>query len=56
MGNGLTKIELKRIRRWLDKVFVGPAEQDEFIKTIEHLDQLIKGKHGTATKRRGNNP
>ena len=53
MGNGLTKIELKRIRRWLDKVFVGPAEQDEFIKTIEHLDQLIKGKHDKPENWRG---
>jgi hypothetical protein len=45
MVNGLTKMELKAIRRWLSKVFVGPSEQEEFMKVMERLDQLTKGKN-----------
>jgi hypothetical protein len=56
MTDQYTKMELKAIARFLSKVFPGVEDQDELWNLINKTEQLIKGKHGTATKRRGNNP
>lgn len=41
MNENLTTIELRRIRKYLSKVFPGVAEQDELWDVITKLDKLI---------------
>lgn len=51
MGEELTRIELKQIRKYLSKVYPGVTEQDDLWNLITKLDKLIEGaKHGKQTK------
>ena len=51
MGEKLTTIELKRIRKYLSKVYPGFSEQDDLWEIIKKLDRLIEGaKHDKQTK------
>lgn len=48
---GLTKADLRAIRRYLSKVYPGVAEQDDLWHLIERIDRLIKGDKGGRPKR-----
>lgn len=51
MGEELTRIELRAIRKYLSKVYPGVTEQDDLWNLIAKLDKLIEGaKHGKQTK------
>jgi len=51
MGDELTRIELKQIRKYLSKVYPGVSEQDDLWNLIAKLDKLIEGaKHGIRNK------
>ena len=51
MGNELTRIDLKPIRKYLSKVYPGVSEQDDLWNLIAKIDKLIEGaKHGKQTK------
>jgi hypothetical protein len=52
MGQQFTKLELVAIAKFLRKVYPGQADQDALWRLIEKTEQLVKGKHGTATNRR----
>lgn len=52
MGEQFTKIELRKLAKFLRKVYPGVAEQDELWALIEKTEQLTKGKHGTENRRR----
>jgi len=41
MGEKLTTLELRRIRKYLSKVYPGIAEQDDLWDVISKLDKLI---------------
>jgi hypothetical protein len=53
MGEQFTKMELKQLQTFLRKVYPGVGDQDELWNLIEKIEQLIKGKHGTSNRRRG---
>jgi hypothetical protein len=54
MGEQYTRLELKKIAKFLRKVYPGMSEQDELWALIEKTEQLLsKGKHGTSNRRRG---
>jgi hypothetical protein len=52
MGEKLTTIELRRIRKYLSKVYPGVAEQDDLWDVLVKLDKLIieGAKHDNKTK------
>jgi len=41
MGEKLTTLELRRIRKYLSKVYTGIAEQEDIWDVISKLDKLI---------------
>ncbi len=53
MGEQFTKMELKQLAKFLRKVYPGVGDQDELWNLIEKTEQLVKGKHGTINRRRG---
>jgi len=51
VGEKLTIMELRKIRRYLSKVYPGLSEQDDLWEIIKKLDRLIEGaKHDKQTK------
>lgn len=48
----LSRADLKKVRRYLTKVYPGVAEQDELWDMIEKIDRILKGeKNGKGPKR-----
>lgn len=52
MSEMFTRLELKAIQRYLSKVYVGVAEQDDLWAIAHKVDQLIK--RGNNVRRRNN--
>lgn len=53
MGENLTRMELKQVRKFLSKVYPGVAEQDDLWNLIKKIDSILKGKTDARTAKPG---